>query len=131
MLFVVFVSFYLVQRKNDRRKKIEKIEQIVSKIQEIINDPSIYSVSAEESKQKALMLHRTCSNKINLLRDTEMSDEENKCILNISDEFRRIREFIGEHLEDQGYIDKSKTTITNYIVKIDDLCDTLQLLLYK
>ena len=96
----------------------------MDKVQILINDPRLVNFSSEEDVQYAIMMHRTVSNKIQIL-------EDNKEILNISsdikvirDKFNQYRDLVGNHNNDLEYLSKGMTSI------IDDRIDKIRISLF-
>ncbi|WMJ88879.1 hypothetical protein [Anaerocolumna sp. MB42-C2] len=129
LLTVILVSYFLVQLRNDKSKKNEKINYLLSKIQNIILNEDFIKYQSKEDNQKTLIMIRTVGNKITLLKECENTDENQELISLVDDTFNKLKEFYGDHGHDATYMDNSKKEVMNYISIIDDACDKLHMLL--
>lgn len=121
ILIAVVVSFYFVQKKTDHRRKNEKIDKLLYKIQDIILDKNFLEV-----KEKDLIVQRSLANKIEYLAnysDHNISSEIGK----IKDKFEDYRTFYGNHYKDADYMKKSQQELLNYVRLIDDICDEIHI----
>lgn len=121
VLVAIILSYYLTQRKVDDRRRKEKIDQLLYKIQGIVLEDNFIIVQDTD-----LILHRSVANKIQYLEKNipnEIRDDVNR-LANI---FKDYRYFYGEHYKDDDYMKKSKKDLLNYITKIDDICDSIHM----
>lgn len=124
----VVLSYYFVQRKNDERRKKEKIDKLLYKIQEMIADEEFISVESEGIIRKNLIYHRSIGNKIQYLNENTSGDiHEN--VQKVSETFEQLREFYSNHYSDKDYVSRSDKEIANYKTKIDDTCDKIHMML--
>ena len=130
LIVAVVFTYYFTQKKNDNRRFKEEICGILDKVQILINDPRLGNFSSEEDVQYAIMMHRTVSNKIQIL-------EDNKEILNISsdikvirDKFNQYRDLVGNHNNDLEYLSKSSADMKGITSIIDDRIDKIRISLF-
>lgn len=121
ILVAVIVSFYLVQRKTDSRRKSEKIDKLLYKVQEMINDPVLITFSPN-----TLLLHRSVINTIKLI-ETNIAPEFKQDIANIKEKFEYIRNVYGNHYTDEDFMQKSYVDLINYVYLIDDICNKIHM----
>jgi len=121
VLVAIIVSYYFTQRKVDDRRKKEKIDQLLYKIQGIILDSQFIEV-----KDTDLIVHRSIANKIQYL-EMNIPDEMRGDINRLADIFKDYRFFYGEHYKDDDYMNRFKKDLLNYITKIDDVCDNIHM----
>lgn len=119
----LIVSYFLVQRKTDDRRKREKIDRLLYKIQDTILDKDFLEINTTD-----LITHRSVANKIEYLEDNVTGDIKKK-ISRIKELFEEYREFYSNHYTDKEYMEKSLKELTNYVARIDDLCDEVHLML--
>lgn len=103
----VFVSFYLVQRWTDERKRKEIFLSLLTKLQSVIEDENAYNFDAQ-SKDEITMRKRDISNWIKILEDANppyIKDEDVKFIREKFDEYSDI---IGNHIDDLDALRKLK-----------------------
>ena len=126
----IIFSYWLTQIKSDKRKRNEKIDKLLYKIQEIVGNPDFISAETPEVCRKNLISHRSVVNKINCIK---IACEEDKRItdkvLQLEDEFKRFREFYGDHYAQKEYMKNSDKDLINYIAKIDDKADEIHIML--
>lgn len=128
LLIATVFSYYFTQSKNDIRKKKEKIDKLLYKIQGIILESSFVESNSEEIARINLIKQRSLANKIECLKRTcKKNDEVYKDIEKLGEEFSRFRDFYGEHYKDQEYMIKSQNELQNYITKMDDIADQIHI----
>lgn len=122
IIIAVMVSYFLTQKKTDDRRKSEKIDKLLYKIQEIICDEKFTVV-----KEQDLIIHRSVANKIVYLKDN-ITDEGMKGLINRMEEiFEEYRDFYSNHYKDTEYMEKSTKELANYVSRMDDLCDEIHM----
>lgn len=128
LLIAVVFSYYFTQSKNDIRKKKEKADRLLYKIQDIILEKGFIESDPEEISRVNLIKHRSLANKIECLKKTCKGDDEiYKDIEKLEEEFSRFREFYGEHYKDSEYMLKSQNELQNYVTKMDDIADQIHI----
>lgn len=103
----VFVSFYLVQKRTDERKRKDILLSLLTKLQSVIEDEKTYNFDAQ-SKDEITMRKRDISNWIKILEDANppyIKDEDVKFIREKFDEYSDI---IGNHIDDLDALRKLK-----------------------
>ena len=61
----VFISFYLTEKLNDKRRRNDCIEHIILELEQMMNEEYIFSID----KKKSFMYQRSCANRIKYLKD--------------------------------------------------------------
>lgn len=127
---VLFLSYYLTQKRNDQRKKLENYDRLICKIQDELYNEAMFCANSKEEQNKALNLQRSLGNKLKYFMD--FCDEELKDDAKyMSDEYVRLKTLYGNHMSDVDYINKSKEDFKNGLCKIDDRCEELHLKIFK
>ena len=121
ILVAIVLSYFFTQRKTDDRRKMEKIDNLLYKIQDIILDKEFIVVQDSD-----LIVHRSIANKIKYLKDNAPCDLKSD-VDRLEDIFEDYRLFYGEHYMDKDYMEKSKKDLLNYVMKFDDVCDSLHM----
>lgn len=121
ILIAVIVSYFLVQKKTDDRRKNEKIDKLLYKIQDIILEEDF--LVAEKG---SLIKQRSIVNKIQYLQENIDNKFEND-VCRIREQFDILREFYSEHYQDEEYMKKSQNELMNYIRLVDDACDKIHM----
>lgn len=130
-LAVVYVSFYLTQWRNDTREKIKHIGAIIDEIKFIINSDDLYLINSEMQKQRSLILQRKVANKITILKHYDLNNKIKCEIKALDDNYKELREFLGNHINDSEYIQKSKNEIARMASKIENNCDEICVYLHE
>ncbi|RHU86929.1 hypothetical protein DXC27_09620 [Ruminococcus sp. OM08-7] len=123
----VFVSFFLVQLKTDKRRQNEKIDKLIYKIQGYLMEESF--LLGGEYARKNLILHRSIANKIGYLKMQKVDKEIVEKLNKIESNFKKIRTVYGENYVNQDKLQENYVKLQNYIMLIDDLCDKIHILL--
>jgi hypothetical protein len=75
------------------------------------------------------MIQRTIINRIIIMKELaeniKYSSDVEKNIEELENEFKRYREFYGEHYTSKEYMKESINDIHNYVNKMDSLCDRI------
>ncbi len=101
----ILVSYYFVQRQNNRRKQKDILLELVLKLQAQVTSNEACFL-AEQSKEIIMMRKRDFSNKISIIhRYSSLFDK--KDVDFIVEKFSEYDAIIGDHLEDMDYLSKS------------------------
>lgn len=130
-LFVVYVSFYLVQWRNDDRERVRHVEILIDEIRNLINSSDLYMSKSLEQRKMALVYQRKVANKISVLETYKFRGEVKTQITKLKNEYKKLREFVGEHLDDEDYINKSESEIERLKSKLDNILDNIIVNLHK
>jgi hypothetical protein len=126
----IFISYYLVQLKNDERRNRDNIDRIISKVQSLISNTELIDASTKNAQAKSLLLQKSLANKLEYIK-MNCSHEIKPDLEYICSEFEHLRELYGGHIHDNEYLIKSVDDFKKYIINIDDKCDSLHIKLYK
>lgn len=135
-LFVAIgVAFWATNYKTDERKCKEHAEEIIIRLQQLINNERAYKISAEEDYSVIeFQIHSTnrkLSNYITILKEYAKQFAFTDQIDYISNEFDKYRNFIDNHITDRDYLSKSQKDLKTYCENIDSKCYAIILLLYN
>ena len=128
IVVAVVVSFFLAQRKTDKRRKNEKIDNLVSKIQDYVNDDDFVK-GGESTGRKNLLLHRSVSNKLKYLKREKIDTAVKKEIEIIEKNFKEYRHVYGDYYLVENKLQDHYNELKNYLLLIDDACDKIHMLL--
>lgn len=123
--FTVILSFMIVQRITDRRRKIDCYDHFLSDIQNIINtDTSIFSLSSNAmNKQKSV------ANRIKYLCDHSFP-QTHADLEYISKEFTELRELYDNHKQNENELKSIEADMNRHKGNISDKIDKLKLVLF-
>ena len=130
LYIAIIIAYYFSQSKNDERKRKEKLEEIISKIQSSVTSEEAY-ITEETTKDEITMFQRNLSQKITVLSSFAIKykiEEETKYIY---DRFYEYKDFIGDHLTDMPFLQKSRIDLKKWLDLIDNKCDEIKLKLYQ
>ncbi len=125
ILLGALIAFYLTERMNDRRRRNDCIEHIISEIEAIVSEEANFKVD-----KGTLMKHASCSNRIKYLKDASFSDICNE-IAFIDDKFNEIRDFYSNHSKNQDELDTVKIDIDKRRDLILDKCCKIRIGMYS
>ena len=129
LILTICIAFWATQLKNDVRKKKEHAEQILKKIQAIVNNDGFYYVSAEsdaiETQKRMTMTFRSLNNSIDLLKKYGQELGFKADAEYIEKEFKDYRDFVSEHITDVDYLSRSESTLRKHSENIDNKCDII------
>lgn len=121
ILVAIVLSYFLSQRKTDDRRKREKIDKLLYKIQGIVLDEKFIEV-----KETDLITQRSIVNKILDIEENATSEIRDD-VGRLKEIFQEYRDFYSNHYTDDEYMKKSRIELTNFISRIDDLCDRMHM----
>lgn len=126
----VFVSYFLVQRQNNRRKQKDIILELILKLQVQISNPEAYHLAGQSSDQ-IMMRKRDFSNKINIL-DKHKSDFGIKNDIDfVVNRFQEYEDLISNHINDLQYLSNSSKELQRPLSLIENKLYDIALFLYK
>ena len=122
--------YYLTERNNDKRKKNEKIENLIIEISSKLNSISL-QIPSKEKQKEYLYCFKYISNKFSVLKLLiEKEDERN--LENAEKEFENLRVFITDNInQEASYFENLKDKIPNYVSNIDTFLDKIIVNIYK
>lgn len=126
LITVIYVSFYLTQKINDKRKKLDHIIELLEKIQVTINNDDFIALQDKNAREKALMLHRKISNKIEIIKDYRYHSDLLKLINEMVKDLQEMRNLYGEYTPGSSLSNDDDREIHRIINRIDHNCDKLQ-----
>lgn len=126
----VFVSYFLVQRQNNRRKQKDIILELILKLQVQVSNPEAYHLAGQSSDQ-IMMRKRDFSNKINIL-DKHKSDFDIKDDMDfVISRFQEYEDLISNHINDSQYLANSSKELQRPLILIENKLYDIALFLYK
>lgn len=130
LCLLFFVSYFLVERKNDRRILNEKIEQTCSIINDELTkiDKSLFCEDFEVKQYT--VISKRISNKINLLKNYMRKLDIKKEVEYIENSFKEIDGMISNHINNISELDMILVDINNKKDQIDVRIDSIFTKLY-
>ena len=126
LLVAVMLSFLFVQWKAEKdREKADKREQkeaairLLGAMQELIADKAAYEVSKNEDVQVLTTIKRRLSNYIKILEEHSAGFGLDREIEFIKEKFNEYDSFIGNHMSDVAYLEKSSCDLRRPLDLID------------
>lgn len=116
IFILIFVSYYLVERQNEKDRKREKIEGVIAKIQGRILDSELIQIDSEENKKATRIKITSISNLLEIVKK-DLQDMKNIDLI-ISD-MDTLSGLVMDHIDDVEYIKKSNPQILRLIISID------------
>ena len=123
--FAIIISFYIVEKNNDRRKRNDCIEHIVMEIEQLLNSEIIFKMGKETLNYQA-----SCANRIKYLKDANFLDIQED-INFIADKFEEIRMLYSNHNNSKKNLDSVYEDFKRNQQYICDKCNKIRIWLYK
>lgn len=129
LAIIVFVSYYLTQKKLDNRKKIEVLDNIIKTIIEATFDLSEEALKSENSKL-FMMTIRNIDNKVALLERIAIDYKIVDDIAYINKESEDINNLVSNHIGDNVILISIYVDIEKHIKNIQNKCDEILFKIY-
>ena len=113
---LIFVSYFLVDRQNEKDRKKEKINALINKVQLRLLDADLVKVDTEENRKITRIKVTSISNLLEIIKDN-MDNKNN--IDNIVTKMDNLSVLIMDHIEDEDYIRKTNSHIIRTVIDID------------
>lgn len=113
---LIFVSYFLVDRQNEKDRKKEKINALINKVQLRLLDADLVKVDTEENRKITRIRVTSISNLLEIIKDN-MDNKNN--IDNIVTKMDNLSVLIMDHIEDEDYIRKTNSHIIRTVIDID------------
>ena len=126
MLILLVVSYFLVQMQNKVNRRKEKIDFIVSKIQNKILDEELIRVGTENERLVTKVKFMSIANLLECVRDINYKKAEKNIELIISN-MDILTDLVLDHINDEKHIINSNAEITRLITSISDRLDRIHL----
>lgn len=117
ILIAVVISYFLVQRKSDRRKQKEILLDLINKLRLLIDSEETYDFTGQ-SREEIMMRNRDISNKVQILTNLQTVfgiEEDMKFIQEKTEEYLSL---VGDHSMDLDYLIKSKKELQRPLMLI-------------
>ena len=128
---VIYISYFLTQKQNDKRKQKEILLKILESIQQFTMDRSSYQIDTADAMNSINSRKRVVSNKILILINVAKRFGIEKETAFIKDRFHEYEDLIGNHFGDLDYIIKSQKELRRPLELIDSKLSELMLKLYE
>lgn len=116
IFILIFVSYYLVDCQNSIDRKKEKINDVISKIQERILDPELIVVETPDNKKVTRIKLTSISNLLEIVKE-DITDKT--LIESVVIEMDSLNAIVMDHIDDTDYIKKSNSEIVRLVTNID------------
>ena len=120
----VFLSFYLTENLNDKRRRNDCIEHIIIEIEQMMNEDSMFSFG-----KKALAQQTSCANRIKYLKDAKFQDIQEDIDF-IAREFDEIRDLYSSHNQTEPKLKAVHIDFERHRNLICDKCNKIRIALY-
>lgn len=120
----IFLSFYLTENLNDKRRRNDCIEHIIIEIEQMMNEDSIFSFD-----KKTLVQQASCANRIKYLKDAQFQDIQEDIDF-IAREFGEIRDLYSNHNQTETKLKAVQIDFEKHRNLICDKCNKIRIGLY-
>lgn len=126
----IFVSYYLVQRDNNRRKQKDVVYDFILKFQSFIEQEHMYNFDGQKSEE-ILMRTRDFNNRIDILESVKNKYNFSSEIDFIRNKFEEYNCFIGDNINKLDYLYNSQTALKRPLDLINSKLVVIALELYR
>ena len=126
----VAISYYLVQRQNNRQKQKDIVSDLILKMQVLFDQKVLYDFSNQE-KEDITMRTRDLNNKIHILETVKDEFSISDKVDFIRKRFDEYNTFIGDHIGDMEYLLLSQRELKRPVELISQKLLETALCLYK
>lgn len=126
VFILLFVSYYLVDIKNDANRKKEKIDHAISQAQEKLQDEKLILYGTDNEKNITKVKLKSIGNILELI-DKYCGDECKNQIENIKDDMDKLKELVIDNIDDESCMDKFAAHIERLKLTISDKLEGLHL----
>ena len=130
ILIAVVISYFFVQKRNDRRKQMDILLELISRLQLQISSEKAYDFTGQ-TREEIMMRNRDINNKVQILTEVGESfllKEDMKFVRQKTDEYLAL---IGDHSTDLDYLIKSKKELQRPLNLISCKLFSMSISLYK
>ncbi len=114
----VGISFFLVQKKNDKRKQREIMLDLIYKLQTKITDERVVDLTGQDIEE-IHMRNRDISNRIHTLQSLQAKFGIVEEVKFVAEKYDEYTTFIGNYISDLDYLAKSRKALERPISLID------------
>ncbi len=126
----VAISYYLVQRQNNRQKQKDIISDLILKMQVLFDQEALYNFSNQE-REDITMRTRDLNNKIHILETVKDEFAISDKVDFIRIRFDEYNTFIGDHIDNMEYLLLSQKELKRPVELISQKLLETALCLYK
>ena len=120
----VFVSFYLTENLNDKRRRNDCIEHIIIEIEQMMYEDSMFL-----HDKKTLIRQASCANRIKYLKNAQFQDIQEDIDF-IEREFQEIRDLYSSHNQTEKKLKEVQDDFERHRKLICDKCNKIRVGLY-
>ena len=102
---LIFVSYFLVDRQNEKDRKKEKINALINKVQLRLLDADLVKVDTEENRKITRIKVTSISNLLEIIKDN--MDNKNNIVVCVPDDLEKVKKGI-KALEYQISVDTNE-----------------------
>ena len=130
ILIAVVISYFLVQRKSDRRKQKEILLDLINKLRLLIDSEETYDFTGQ-SREEILMRNRDISNKVQILTDIQTVFGIEEDMKFIQEKITEYLSLVGDHSMDLDYLIKSKKELQRPLMLISTKLVSMSINLFQ
>lgn len=130
ILIAVVISYFLVQKKSDKRKQKDILLDLMNKLELQISSEKAYNF-AGQTTEEIMMRKRDISNKIHILSEVQDSFSLQDEIKFICDKFDEYDKLISDHIADLEYLKKSQNELRRPLDLISNKLVSMSINMYK
>lgn len=130
IIVAIFISYWLTQKGNDKRKQKEILANLVFNIRLKIDQEDMYKLG-DKSTQDINMRNRDITNMIDVLEGVKSRFRIETEVAFVAEKFDEYKELIGKHIDDRDYLEKSQDELKRPVLLMSNKLFEIALSLYN
>lgn len=123
-LFVaIFISYFLVQQKNDNRRKVDFINRTLHEVMLLLEDEKLL----DSDRKKTLVIQKSIANRLQAIEKNSFKEIKQDMDYVVK-EFEEIRELYSNHTDNLGEVEMD---INRHKINISDKCIKIEAELFN
>ena len=119
LLVAVLISFFLAQKRADRKSQKDALVKLLNAIQGLVDTKDAYQIHENDDPNVLTMRKRQLNNYVGILKENANKfGLENEAAF-IFERVEEYSEFLGNHIDDLKYLEKSSKDLRRPLELID------------
>lgn len=115
----IFISYFLTQQRNDKRKFADTTLIIIERLFAILSSPKLYTITIDEDITFIRISQKRIDNALDILSKNIKDESMLTKVTYMKNQLNMYWEHISNHLTDFSFLQKSQPELLNYITNIE------------
>lgn len=116
---VIFISYFLTQRRNDKRKYIDTVQVVIQRIFEILKSEKLHTITTKDDVNFVRITQKRIDNELKVLQENIDSAECLEKVNYIKTQFDAYWNLVSNHIDDVTHLANSNRDLLNYITNME------------